>query len=149
MALLSGDSGVGKTRLVREFERRATDGGALVLRGEAVEEADGELPYAPLIGALRPLVRARHPALDALGRGSRAQLAALLPGLDEEAGASDVNDPSAQVRLFEALLELLDVLSEERPVSSSSRTCTGPIARRGRSSTSSRAACATSGWCCC
>ena len=116
VALLSGDSGVGKTRLIREFERRATDGGALVLRGEAVEEADGELPYAPVIGALRPLVRARHPALDALGRGSRAQLAALLPGLDEEAGASDVNDPSAQVRLFEGLLELLDVLSQERPV---------------------------------
>src|SRR5580704_3885900 len=116
VVLLSGDSGVGKTRLIREFERRATAGDALVLRGEAVEEADGELPYAPVIGALRPLVRARHPALDALGRGSRAQLAALLPGLDEESGASDVNDPSAQVRLFEALLELLDVLSEERPV---------------------------------
>ena len=27
-----------------------------------------------------------------------------------------MNDPSAQVRLFEGLLELLDVLSEERPV---------------------------------
>ncbi|MGA8722341.1 MAG: AAA family ATPase, partial [Solirubrobacteraceae bacterium] len=116
VVLLSGESGVGKTRLIREFERRATAGDALVLRGEAVEEADGELPYAPVIGALRPLVRARHPALDALGRGSRAQLAALLPGLDEESGASDVNDPSAQVRLFEALLELLDVLSDERPV---------------------------------
>jgi DNA-binding CsgD family transcriptional regulator/tetratricopeptide (TPR) repeat protein len=104
------------TRLIREFERRATAGDALVLRGEAVEEADGELPYAPIIGALRPLVRARHPALDALGRGSRAQLAALLPGLDDGTGSSDVNDPSAQLRLFEALLELLDVLSDERPV---------------------------------
>ena len=59
MVLLGGESGVGKTRLVREFERRASDrDDALVLRGEAVEEADGELPYAPLIGALRPLVRA-------------------------------------------------------------------------------------------
>ena len=116
VVLLGGESGVGKTRLVREFERRSSKDDALVLRGEAVEEADGELPYAPLIGALRPLVRARHPALDALGRGSRAQLAALLPGLDEEVAASDGNDPSAQVRLFEGLLELLDLLSEERPV---------------------------------
>ena len=116
VVLLGGESGVGKTRLVREFEWRSSESDALVLRGEAVEEADGELPYAPLIGALRPLVRARHPALDALGRGSRAQLAALLPGLDEEVAASDGNDPSAQVRLFEGLLELLDVLSEERPV---------------------------------
>jgi DNA-binding CsgD family transcriptional regulator len=116
VVLLSGESGVGKTRLVREFERRSTESDALVLRGEAVEEADGELPYAPLIGALRPLVRSRHPAIDALGRGSRAQLAAMLPGLDEETGSSDANDPSAQVRLFEALLELLDLLGEERPV---------------------------------
>ncbi len=116
VVLLGGESGVGKTRLVREFERRASEGDALVLRGEAVEEADGELPYAPLIGALRPLVRARHPALEALGRGSRAQLAALLPGLDEEAAASDGNDPSAQVRLFEALLELLECLGEDEPV---------------------------------
>ena len=114
--LLSGESGVGKTRLVREFERRSGEGEALVLRGEAVEEADGELPYAPLIGALRPLVRQRHPALDALGRGSRAQLAALLPGLDEEDSFSDGNDPSAQVRLFEGLLELLNLLSQEQPV---------------------------------
>ncbi len=116
VVLLGGESGVGKTRLVREFERRCEQGEALVLRGEAVEEADGELPYAPLIGALRPLVRARHPALEALGRGSRAQLAALLPGLDEDAAASDGTDPSAQVRLFEGLLELIDVLSEESPV---------------------------------
>ena len=40
----------------------------------------------------------------------------MLPGLDEEADASDGNDPSAQVRLFEGLLELLDLLSEEQPV---------------------------------
>ncbi|HUA72423.1 MAG TPA: AAA family ATPase [Solirubrobacteraceae bacterium] len=114
--LLGGESGVGKTRLVREFERRCSEEEALVLRGEAVEEADGELPYAPLIGALRPLVRSRHPALASLGRGSRAQLAALLPALDEENGNSDRNDPSAQVRLFEGLLELLDLLSEEQPL---------------------------------
>jgi DNA-binding CsgD family transcriptional regulator/tetratricopeptide (TPR) repeat protein len=116
VVLLGGESGVGKTRLVREFERRSSEEDALVLRGEAVEEADGELPYAPVIGALRPLVRARHPALAALGRGSRAQLAAMLPGLDEEIAVSDGNDPSAQVRLFEGLLELLDLLSEEQPV---------------------------------
>ncbi len=100
VVLLGGDSGVGKTRLVREFERRMSDSDAedvLVLRGEAVEEADGELPYAPLIGALRPLVRGRNPALEALGRGTRAQLAALLPGIDEEPAVADRNDPSAQL----------------------------------------------------
>jgi len=117
VALLGGESGVGKTRLVRELENRLADrDDVLFLRGEAVEEADGELPYAPLIGALRPLVRSRAPALQELGRGSRAQLAALLPGLDEEPAIADRNDPGVQVRLFEAVLELLDCLSSERVV---------------------------------
>ncbi|MBV9942357.1 MAG: AAA family ATPase, partial [Solirubrobacterales bacterium] len=117
VVLLGGESGVGKTRLVREFERRMAGGvdeDVLVLRGEAVEEAEGELPYAPLIGALRPLVRARNPALDALGRGTRAQLAALLPALDEEPAPTPRSDASAQLRLFEGLLELVDVLSQDR-----------------------------------
>jgi DNA-binding CsgD family transcriptional regulator len=114
--LLAGESGVGKTRLVREFEHRLSEQEVLALRGEAVEEADGELPYAPLIGALRPLARDRHPALQALSRGSRVQLAALLPGLDDEGQASDPSHPSGQLRLFEGVLELLHLLSVEEPV---------------------------------
>jgi ATP/maltotriose-dependent transcriptional regulator MalT len=115
LVLLGGESGVGKTRLVREFEQRHS-ADALVLRGDAVEQGEGELPYAPLLSALRPLVRERHPALQALGRGSRSQLGALLPGLDEEIAPSDQLDPSAQLRLFEAVLELVEVLSEDRSV---------------------------------
>ncbi|MBV9799768.1 MAG: AAA family ATPase [Solirubrobacterales bacterium] len=115
LILLGGESGVGKTRLVREFEQRHSED-ALVLRGDAVEQGEGELPYAPLLSALRPLVRERHPALEALGRGSRAQLAALLPGLDEGSQPSDQLDPSAQLRLFEAVLELIELLSEDRPL---------------------------------
>ncbi len=115
LVLLGGESGVGKTRLVREFEQRHADN-AIVLRGEAVEQGDAELPYAPLLGALRPLVRACDPALDRLGRASRSQLAALVPGLDDEAQPSDQHDPAAQLRLFEAVLELLDLLSETQPV---------------------------------
>src|SRR5437588_16588 len=83
---------------------------------EAVAEAPGELPYAPLIGALRPLVRSHDPALETLGRGARAQLAALLPSLDEEPAVLDRDDPSPQPRLFEGLLELIDILSQDRVV---------------------------------
>jgi DNA-binding CsgD family transcriptional regulator/tetratricopeptide (TPR) repeat protein len=117
LVLLGGDSGVGKTRLVGELEQRLAGEVPLVLRGEAVEQGDAELPYAPLLGALRPLVRERHPTLDKLTSGSRAQLAALLPTLDDGGGqpASGVSG-SGQLRLFEALLELLDCLSESQPV---------------------------------
>jgi len=113
LVLLGGDSGVGKTRLVGEFEQRLD--GAIVLRGEAVEQGGAELAYAPLVGALRPLVRERHPALGELSVGGRAQLASLLPGLGNGQAAAE-GEPPEQVRLFEALLELLDVLSDSQPV---------------------------------
>ncbi len=121
LVLLGGDSGVGKTRLVGELEQRLRlevdgDQGPLILRGDGVEPADGELPYAPLLSALRPLVRQHHPALEALSAGSRAQLASLLPGLDDGRPRDDRPDPSGQLRLFEALLELLDLLSDAAPV---------------------------------
>jgi ATP/maltotriose-dependent transcriptional regulator MalT len=116
LILLGGDSGVGKTRLIGEFERLLAPRDVLVLRGEAIEQEDGELPYAPLTSALRPLARSGDLAFAELGRGSRAQLAALLPGLDEAEAPTNQLDPSAQLRLFEALLELLDVLTERGPV---------------------------------
>ncbi len=116
LVLLGGDSGVGKTRLVGEFEHRLLAEDALVLRGEAVEQGETELPYAPLLSALRPLVRERHATLDSLTAGSRRQLATLLPGLDDGEALPDGRDGSEQLRLFEALLELLDCLSEKQPV---------------------------------
>ena len=119
LVLLGGDSGVGKTRLVGELERRLAAGNgaaAQVLRGEAVEQGDGELPYAPLLSALRPIVRERHAALDALPSASRRQLAALVPALDDGGPRGDPDDAAGQLRLFEALLELLHLLSESTPV---------------------------------
>ncbi|MGH2859695.1 MAG: ATP-binding protein, partial [Solirubrobacteraceae bacterium] len=117
LVLLGGDSGVGKTRLVAELERRplgeGDDGGdgPLILRGDSVEQADGELPYAPLLSALRPVVRSRHEALAQLSAGSRAQLATILPGLEDDRQRDPHSAPSEQVRLFEAALELVDRLS--------------------------------------
>jgi DNA-binding CsgD family transcriptional regulator/tetratricopeptide (TPR) repeat protein len=118
LVLLGGDSGLGKTRLVAELERRLADGADVtVLRGDGVEQSDGELPYAPLLGALRPLVRGHHPALDALSAGSLAQLATILPGLDQVTAVRDERtDRGGQLQLFEALLELIDLLSQAAPV---------------------------------
>jgi DNA-binding CsgD family transcriptional regulator/tetratricopeptide (TPR) repeat protein len=120
LVLLGGDSGVGKTRLVAEFEHRLGDEGdaQLILHGDGVEQIDGELPYAPLLGALRPVVRARHEALDRLSVGTRTQLATILPGLDEDPGRQPEPNPGsgAQLRLFDSVLALLDALSEDSPV---------------------------------
>ena len=115
LVLLGGESGVGKTRLVDELERRLS-GEMLVLRGEAVEQGDSELPYSPLLNALRPLVRGQDAALATLPERTRTQLATLLPGLDAAPPPPDSRDGSGQLRLFEALLELLNALSERQSV---------------------------------
>ena len=116
LAFVAGDSGVGKTRLVSELLRRAEGGGAQVMSGDAVELGEGELPYASLVSALRPLARGGHPALDALHPRDRAELARLLPGLAGAAPADGEPHDPAQGRLFEAVLALLDLLGAEAPV---------------------------------
>ncbi len=111
LALVGGESGVGKSRLADELKRLANESGARVLSGDCVELGDDELPYAPLLTALRPLVRDEDPSLQSLAPPLRSALDAILPGLGggEAAGA-------AQSRVFEALLALLDSLSESGPV---------------------------------
>src|SRR3954471_3310543 len=53
--LLSGEAGVGKSRLLEEFARRAETRGARTVIGNCIEAAEGELPYAPFSAALRSL----------------------------------------------------------------------------------------------
>jgi DNA-binding CsgD family transcriptional regulator len=82
LVLLSGEAGVGKTRLAAELAARATT----VLRGTATQ--GGSAPYAPVIAALRSLLRADPQALSRCGPLSR-QLALLLPELGDPAPEAD------------------------------------------------------------
>jgi DNA-binding CsgD family transcriptional regulator len=119
---LAGESGVGKTRLLRELQRRAQDAGARVLRGDCVAFGAGELPYAPIAGALRSLARDLGPeAFDELIGPRRNELARLLPELGAEpiADGGDMTatgEPLAQARLFGLLRALLDQLAAGAPV---------------------------------
>ncbi len=115
MAFVAGDSGVGKTRLLSELAQRARASGARVLSGDCVELGEGELPYAPLVGALRALARSHDPVLDELPAAVRAELSTLLPELGD-GGAAQPADGASQGRLFEALLWLLDRLGQDAPV---------------------------------
>jgi len=119
LAFVAGESGVGKSRLLGELSRRAREKGARVLSGECVDLGDGELPYAPLVGALRPLVRAEDAALLDLPAAARRELAALLPGLgdpDDDGEGAREDHGQAQSRLFEALLSAIDRLGRDAPV---------------------------------
>src|SRR5262249_8067862 len=91
--------------------------GAGVLSGDCVALGEGELPYAPLVAALRALARADEPVLDELPNAVRDELVTLLPKLaPSERPAPPAGDAAAQGRLFEALLWLLDRLGQEAPV---------------------------------
>jgi DNA-binding CsgD family transcriptional regulator/tetratricopeptide (TPR) repeat protein len=117
LVFVAGESGVGKTRILDEAARRARAAGGRLLSGDCVELGEGELPYAPIVAALRPLARDGDPALDALPDGARVELNRLLPGLGmPESGTDTDGAGAAQGRLFEALLALLDQLGAEHPV---------------------------------
>ncbi|WP_436760506.1 helix-turn-helix transcriptional regulator [Streptosporangium sp. V21-05] len=74
VALVGGDAGIGKTRLITELAGRAEAAGFAVLVGQCAELGDA-LPYLPLADALRSARGELRAALDA-----RPVLGRLLPG---------------------------------------------------------------------
>jgi predicted ATPase/DNA-binding CsgD family transcriptional regulator len=113
---VAGESGVGKTRLLRELIGKAEADGYRVLGGTCIELGEDELPYAPLVAALRPLHRTCEPILDELSEGTRSELARLNPEIGEPSTEPEAERGEAQRRLFDAFLELVSRLGEEGPV---------------------------------
>jgi DNA-binding NarL/FixJ family response regulator len=120
VVLLGGEAGVGKSRLVDEARARLGTAGALVLRGGCVEVGGDGLPLAPVVEALRRLVRrVGVEEIDDLLGGRRAELGRLLPELaDARAGGHGVegSPPPGIGRLFDLVLGLLERLSADRTV---------------------------------
>lgn len=112
-ALVGGEAGVGKTRLIKEFTAHRA-GDAMVLVGGCLELGTEGLPFAPFTAVLRGLVRELgRDGVTALVPGGNARgLARLLP----EFGEPGKDGPEARARLFEQVLGLLERLAEERPV---------------------------------
>jgi AAA ATPase domain len=115
IVLIAGEAGVGKTRLVDEFAAQAAAEGTLVLAGGCIELGEGALPYAPIVEALRSLVRGLDLAvLRSLAGPAHGLLAGLLPELGD--GQAEAVPGGSQARLFEVLLGLLGRLGEQAPV---------------------------------
>ncbi|WP_028065401.1 helix-turn-helix transcriptional regulator [Solirubrobacter soli] len=113
LALIKGDAGIGKSRLVDEFE--APD--ALLLRGSCFPISGEEAPYSPLVAALRDVPAERlDAAAGRLPESLIAELAILLPALAPQAPAARDGSRGAQGRQYEYLLELLARLADETPV---------------------------------
>jgi DNA-binding NarL/FixJ family response regulator len=87
--LVTGDAGIGKTRLVAELAERARAGGANVLSGRCIDLVGAGLPYLPFADALRHV-------------GG-------LPAAPEA-------EADAQLRLFEEVLETLQRVAAAAPL---------------------------------
>ncbi|WP_277750817.1 ATP-binding protein [Nonomuraea polychroma] len=96
VALVGGDAGIGKTRLVAELVGQARERGVHVLVGQCAELGDA-LPYLPLADALRGAQSAVREAAAA-----HPMLGQLLPGTE-----SAPSTGLTQQRLFGSLLGLL------------------------------------------
>ncbi|MBM7832335.1 DNA-binding CsgD family transcriptional regulator/tetratricopeptide (TPR) repeat protein [Agromyces cerinus] len=119
--VIGGEAGIGKTRLVREFQL-GLPSDVRLLAGQCVDLGSVAAPYAPVKAALRTLIADIGPerVLEAAGPGSPA-LAALLPELvasDPEAAAvaAPAGVGAATGQLHEGIAVLLETVSRERPV---------------------------------
>jgi DNA-binding CsgD family transcriptional regulator/tetratricopeptide (TPR) repeat protein len=117
--VVSGEAGIGKTRLVAEFLSHVP-ADTIVLRGQCIDLDRDAPPYAPIVTPLRALVAEIGEAamLEATGSAaslSRDALAILLP----ELGETDV--PEAQRRggpdrLYDAVATVLENVARTRPL---------------------------------
>jgi DNA-binding SARP family transcriptional activator len=120
LVLLSGEPGIGKSRLADELIARARAGGARVLVGRAWE-AGGAPAYWPWMQALRGYVREREAgALRSELADGAAELAQIIPEVRQrlpEIGEPPVLEPElARFRLFDAATEFLRNASRSRPM---------------------------------
>jgi DNA-binding CsgD family transcriptional regulator len=122
MVLVTGEAGIGKTRLVRQLFD-VVDDSTIIATGSCVPMDDGGLPYAPVVGILRSLVRQLDPEAAA---GPTEALEALLPRLGataEEPPPSDPNarrgglaDTLAKLRLFDSITSCLTEVAAREPL---------------------------------
>jgi DNA-binding CsgD family transcriptional regulator len=82
LLFVSGDAGIGKSRLMETFADRAREHDAIVFSGACLDLAEGAAPYAPFVAALRPLADelSGDELAHVLGE-ARHELGALLPEL--------------------------------------------------------------------
>jgi diguanylate cyclase (GGDEF)-like protein len=123
LVLLSGEAGVGKSRLLNEFAESARRRGALVLSGRCFGEPTC-LPYQPFKEALSKYAvggnGGRAEMFKALPDVYRNELLALIPELValgvEKGAAIDLPGDRARLRLFDAIRTSIVKISKEKPL---------------------------------
>lgn len=114
VAVVSGEAGMGKTHLVDAVTGElAHSSRTLLLRGECLDLGSATLPYAPLVQALRPVLRNPRGAGITLDEPTRAGLARLVPELGEAAAPAAALQglEVGHTQLYEHLLGVVERLA--------------------------------------
>ncbi len=110
--LISGDAGIGKSRLITEAAAQARSEGFIVALGGCLQLGEVSVAYAPLVEALRDLrVQLGEDELDALAGPGLAEIGALFGE-----GGGSTRTASGSSSLFEHLLAFLTRLGQRQPV---------------------------------
>jgi len=118
LALLSGEPGVGKTRLAQDLIAHAQHAGAIVLRGGCYEY-EATTPYLPFVEALREWAHWQSPDQLRSALGTTApEIAKFAPEIEAKLGALAPNAPLSpseeRLRLFDNAARFLQSLSADR-----------------------------------
>jgi DNA-binding SARP family transcriptional activator len=115
LVLVTGEPGIGKSRLALELGKRVRAEGHVVASARAYEAA-GRLPWGPVVDLLRSDALRSH--IDTLDTVWRAELARLLPELldaSEPSGPNQSGDLAQRHRLFDAVHRAIDPSSSSVP----------------------------------
>src|SRR5689334_17400884 len=118
--LVSGEAGIGKSRIVRAVTEQARAMGFAVVQG-ACFEADRAMPYAPILDLVRTLAATTSPALAAHCFAPAAtELLTLFPELDTvfvgTTPRQAVDPEEERRRLFHAFAEAVHALGKVQPL---------------------------------
>jgi predicted ATPase len=118
-ALVGGEAGSGKSRLVRELAHEAAGDGALVLYGAC--DSVVQRPYRPFVEALDQLVRTTDPAALRADLGTAGgELTRLLPDLARHLGELpppvSADPDTERHRLHSAVADLLAAVGRRAPL---------------------------------
>jgi class 3 adenylate cyclase/sugar lactone lactonase YvrE len=115
LVILSGDMGVGKTRLAQEVTLLVRDRGFLVATGRCYEE-EGTTPYFPFREALATAFVAAPVGIRAQAQLRWPALGGVLPESMVVQPTAGGDEPEERLRLFAAVAGFLAVLADVRPV---------------------------------
>jgi DNA-binding SARP family transcriptional activator/tetratricopeptide (TPR) repeat protein len=109
--LVSGEAGIGKTRLCDALLAEASAAGRTTLRG-ATRVEEGALPYAPVAEAVDRLLLERPDLAALLSEGAQIEIARLTAA--SPAPMTEADPGTVRRRLFSAVAQLLSAAAHER-----------------------------------